>query len=95
MKKRRNSLSRDELTALLDERAAATVDNSAYDYIIELQGYDLTWEQTPAWKGYDVYSPIFKEPVYIGLPYVILVNDCEARRSTPDESLEYLTFTSK
>lgn len=44
------------------------------------------------WKKYDVYEPIFndKKTVYIGLPYLILVDGDKIRMSTAEEALEHV-----
>ena len=47
------------------------------------------------WKGYTVYEPdTSKKGTFIGLPLVILEKDGNARISTDEESLEYLSFAN-
>ena len=48
-----------------------------------------------SWKGYDVYVPEYEQPVYVGLPYVVLVKGGEVRLSTEDESLDYLDYAER
>lgn len=46
------------------------------------------------WLGYDVFDLIMddEEVSYIGLPLVALVKDNDIRISTPDESLEIVSY---
>ena len=53
-----------------------------------------TYSRGENWKGYEVYVPVYEKEMYMGLPYVVLVKDGEARISTPEESLEYLDFAN-
>lgn len=46
-----------------------------------------------SWKGYDIYIPDYKEPVYNGFPYVVMVKEEEVRLSTEEESLDYLSYS--
>lgn len=46
-----------------------------------------------SWKGYDIYIPDYKKPVYIGFPYVVMVKEKEVRLSTEEESLDYLSYS--
>ena len=45
------------------------------------------------WNGYKVYEPIYKTPVYTGMPLVFLAKDGKVRVSTEDEALDYLAYT--
>ena len=45
------------------------------------------------WNGYEVYEPVYRENIYIGLPLVVLVKDGKARVSTGEEALDYLAYT--
>lgn len=48
-------------------------------------------ERTNHWNGYEVWKPIYNEPVFISYcPFVILVKDGKARISTHEESFAYL-----
>lgn len=42
------------------------------------------------WRGYEVYEPVFFEPMYIGLPLIILVKGDSIRLSSVDEAFAYL-----
>lgn len=53
------------------------------------------YKKSISWKGYEVYEPVYDEPVYIGLPLVILAKGDEVRISTDEESLEYLDYQLK
>lgn len=44
------------------------------------------------WNGFEVYIPVYEGNPIIGLPYVVLVKNNEARISTPDESIAYLEY---
>lgn len=63
------------------------------DYMEELNAD--SYQKGKGWKGYDVYIPEYKQLVYIGLPYVVLVRGEEVRLSTEEESLEYLEYSEK
>ena len=52
-----------------------------------------TYKLGEEWNGYKVYEPVYKEPVYIGFPLVVLVKDGKVRVSTGDEALDYLAYT--
>lgn len=45
------------------------------------------------WNGNEVYVPEYSQPVYIGLPYVVLVKEKNVRLSTEEESLDYLSYS--
>ena len=44
------------------------------------------------WKGNKVFIPVYKGNPTIGLPLVVFEKDGEARISTDEESLEYLSY---
>lgn len=47
-------------------------------------------EHIDNWNGYEVWEPIYNEPVFISYcPFVILVKDGKARLSTHEESFAY------
>ena len=46
------------------------------------------------WKGYEVYKPVYTEFAFRGHPYVVLVKGDRVRLSTPEESIEYLGFST-
>lgn len=49
---------------------------------------------TNHWNGYEVWEPIYNEPVFISYcPFVILVKDGKARLSTHEESFAYLKWS--
>ena len=47
-----------------------------------------------SWKGYEVYKPVYTEFAFRGHPYVVLVKGDRVRLSTPEESIEYLGFST-
>lgn len=59
------------------------------------KGYSSV-EHLGQWLEYDVYDLIYsddeEEASYIGLPLVALVKDNDIRMSTPEESLEILSY---
>lgn len=57
------------------------------------KGYSSV-EHLGKWLEYDVYDLIMddEEVSYIGLPLVALVKDNDIRISTPDESLEIVSY---
>lgn len=57
------------------------------------KGYSSV-EHLGQWLGYDVYDLIMddEEVSYIGLPLVALVKDNDIRLSTPEESLEIVSY---
>ncbi len=56
------------------------------------QGYsDVTY--LGQWEGFDIYEPLFgdpDEPVFVGLPFTIMVKGDTIRMSTPKEAMEQL-----
>ena len=52
-----------------------------------------SYKKGKSWKGYNVYVPVYEKEAYIGLPYVILEKNGEARICTDKEALEYLSFS--
>lgn len=48
-------------------------------------------KKEPDWNGYAVYKPIKNSGFYVGYPFVVLVKDDEARWSTIDETLDWLS----
>lgn len=51
-------------------------------------------ERLGVWNGYEVWEPIYNEPVFISYcPFVILVKDGKARLSTHEESFAYLKWS--
>ena len=50
------------------------------------------YKEGVSWKGYKVYIPQYKGNPCIGLPYVVLAKENEARISTPKGSEEYLLY---
>lgn len=59
------------------------------------KGYSSV-EHLGKWLEYDVYDLIYsddeEDASYIGLPLVALVKDNDIRISTPDESLEIVSY---
>lgn len=89
-----NLLSAKKLTNELCKRVGKNISDEIYDLFGVYGQYRYRWKKDIPWKGYDVYDAIFKgrKLAIIGLPSYILVNDEEARVSTPGESLEYLNY---
>ena len=86
-------LSRSELENKLENLAGVNISDDVYYELELMEECGAQWEHDVPWKGYEVYSPFFKdEAPTIGLPLVILVKKGEARMTTPDESLEYLKY---
>ena len=52
------------------------------------------YEKSVPWKGYEVYKPVYTEFAFRGHPYVVLVKGDRVRLSTPEESIEYLGFST-
>lgn len=42
------------------------------------------------WHGFEVYEPVYFEPTFVGLPFVILVKGNSIRLSTVEETFERL-----
>ena len=59
---------------------------------VEALGAD-GYRKGKSWKGYEIYIPDYKKPVYIGFPYVVMVKEEEVRLSTEEESLDYLSYS--
>lgn len=72
------------------------MDNSSKENIQELMDElnAKSYSKGESWKGYEVYIPNYEEDLYMGMPYVVLVKDGKARISTPEESLEYLDYST-
>ena len=51
---------------------------------VEALGAD-GYRKGKSWKGYEIYIPDYKKPVYIGFPYVVMVKEKEVRLSTEEE----------
>lgn len=52
------------------------------------------YKKAKPWKGYEVYKPVYTEFAFRGHPYVVLVKGDRVRLSTPEESIEYLGFST-
>lgn len=52
------------------------------------------YKKSVPWKGYEVYKPVYTEFAFRGHPYVVLVKGDRVRLSTPEESIEYLGFST-
>ena len=52
------------------------------------------YKKVKPWKGYEVYKPVYTEFAFRGHPYVVLVKGDRVRLSTPEESIEYLGFST-
>lgn len=68
------------------------VDKDVLELIHELNAEEYSKGEN--WNGYEVYIPEYKQDMYLGLPYVVLVKNGKARISTPEESLEYLNYSN-
>ena len=61
------------------------------DGLLDELGAEYAKEGHP-WEEYRVFIPVYNGNPKIGLPYVILVKDGDARISTGKESMEYHYF---
>lgn len=52
------------------------------------------YREGPQWNGYRVYIPTYNQPMYIGLPLVVLEKDGEYRISTDEEAMQYLSVST-
>lgn len=47
-------------------------------------------ERAPDFNGYEVFKPVYRQDVAIGLPLIVLKKGDEVRISTPDEAFAFL-----
>ena len=65
-----------------------TVDKKVLEELEKLGTTDA--EKAPDFNGYEVYKPVYREDVAIGLPLIVLKKGDEVRISTPDEAFAFL-----